>query len=519
MSLLAQRQQQGQQAQGQQAQNAPTIPENVPQPEEQPQVQYAAKGGRLNGVAGLPANIFKFAHGGIVAFDGTDGSKVEDPNESAYFGGRRAADPEAQKREMAAILEAQAAQAAAKARLAEIGRAPGLAERARNPNAMAEYNARVESAKNPPIEDSNDPAVRQGAAPQLTNVQDKRKETPNNMRQNSGIATRVSESPSATPSMPSIPVPDMNQDSFVKKLIEFTNKQKEAVPTDEESRNKQIALNKLLGIKSIGEGSEQRAQAERDEYNASKKERALNDLQALLSAGARRNATGRMQSGTMGETGVIRAEANRAADAAFNKAQRDREEALAQLRRAELVGDRDKIVAAREKVEGLNRELEKAQMHTFGNLAEMSVRNATTLHGQAMQNAQADRQYALELLRYKLAHQTAAQAANSPEKQMFKMVMDNKPEDQEKINNYIDASVRLKGGESQTNRRVNELFKILMEKAPLVPPKDMPAFQTDMYKKAKDLVGGGIKSKGSSAAEADNPAWTNYNVNTNAPNK
>jgi len=71
-ALQAQRQQQASQQMGEQAMAAPTIPENVPQPVEQPEVEAAA-GGLMRGIAQLPVEMFHqaaYAGGGIVAFEG-----------------------------------------------------------------------------------------------------------------------------------------------------------------------------------------------------------------------------------------------------------------------------------------------------------------------------------------------------------------------------------------------------------------------------------------------------------------
>jgi hypothetical protein len=61
---------------GEQAMAMPTIPENVPQPEDQPEVQEAAAGGLMSGIAKLPVEMFHqaaYAGGGIIAFDGGGG--------------------------------------------------------------------------------------------------------------------------------------------------------------------------------------------------------------------------------------------------------------------------------------------------------------------------------------------------------------------------------------------------------------------------------------------------------------
>lgn len=71
-ALQAQRQQMAGQKMGEQAMAMPTIPENVPQPEDQPEVQAAA-GGLMRGIAQLPVEMFHqaaYAGGGIVAFEG-----------------------------------------------------------------------------------------------------------------------------------------------------------------------------------------------------------------------------------------------------------------------------------------------------------------------------------------------------------------------------------------------------------------------------------------------------------------
>jgi hypothetical protein len=75
-ALQAQRQQMAGQKMGEQAMAMPTIPENVPQPEDQPEVQEAAAGGLMSGIAKLPVEMFHqaaYAGGGIIAFeDGGD---------------------------------------------------------------------------------------------------------------------------------------------------------------------------------------------------------------------------------------------------------------------------------------------------------------------------------------------------------------------------------------------------------------------------------------------------------------
>jgi hypothetical protein len=71
-ALQAQRQQMAGQKMGEQAMAMPTIPENVPQPEDQPEVQEAAAGGLMSGIAKLPVEMFHqaaYAGGGIIAFD------------------------------------------------------------------------------------------------------------------------------------------------------------------------------------------------------------------------------------------------------------------------------------------------------------------------------------------------------------------------------------------------------------------------------------------------------------------
>jgi hypothetical protein len=75
-ALQAQRQQMAGQKMGEQAMAMPTIPENVPQPEDQPEVQEAAAGGLMRGIAQLPVEMFHqaaYAGGGIIAFEGGGG--------------------------------------------------------------------------------------------------------------------------------------------------------------------------------------------------------------------------------------------------------------------------------------------------------------------------------------------------------------------------------------------------------------------------------------------------------------
>ena len=82
MSLQAQQAQQAQQQMMQQARGAQMpVPENTPRPQEQPQQEMALASG---GVAALPVKpeLFQYGSGGIIAFDGEDGSYVTDEEEN-----------------------------------------------------------------------------------------------------------------------------------------------------------------------------------------------------------------------------------------------------------------------------------------------------------------------------------------------------------------------------------------------------------------------------------------------------
>ena len=440
MSLLAQRQQQGQQAQGQQAQNAPTIPEGVPQPEEQPQVQYAAKGGRLNGVAGLPANIFKFAHGGIVAFDGTDGSEVID--EGAYFG--KNVKPAARP------VEIQDEYAKQQEELRQL-RPPGLRERKEDPYALVRYQAAVDAIKNRKPEERSDLA----ALDKLGVGKDENKDyanqpvikniPPQQRITDSGIAARrnvVAPAPASAPApaAPALVAPRTEDNPYVKLSQKYLDIPQEKEKSFEEGLAERRKQNELLGIPPIGEGAEKRSQAYEDEYNASKKDRALSDLQMILSSFAKRNSSGKGQAGAMGETGAIRAEANRVADLNFRKAQNDKADALEQLRRAELVGDRDAIVSANEKIKTANAELRKNQGILSANIAGTAVHADTANFATAVRDAAETRQYNLNLAseRRKALHDAAmlANQLNTPEKYLFNEIVKykgNLPDDVLKI--------------------------------------------------------------------------------------
>jgi len=449
MSLLAQRQQKGQQDQGQMAQNAPTIPENVPQPEEQPEVQYAAKGGRLNGVAGLPANIFKFAHGGIVAFNGEDDSDVKDKEKESsrlgdlwesLTGGFRGA------REKS-IKEAELLQQRNETGI-PIWQAVTPTQRKANEAKQAEIERQLQNVRGQ-IPEAPKAAPAPAPAPAPAVEQDKPADQTQNVVQNRerapvGIATRVPGSPSgsssAVPAAPALVAPRTEDNPYVKLSQKYLDIPQEKERSFEEGLAERRKQNELLGIKPIGEGVEKRSQAYEDEYNASKKDRALSDLQMILSSFAKRNSSGKGQAGAMGETGAIRAEANRVADLNFRKAQNDKADALEQLRRAELVGDRDAIVSANEKIKTANAELRKNQGILSANIAGTAVHADTANFATAVQNAAADRQYNLSLAseQRRAAHDAAvlANQLNTPEKYLFNEIVKykgNLPDDVLKI--------------------------------------------------------------------------------------
>jgi len=260
-ALQAQRQQMAGQRMGEQAMAMPTIPENVPQPEDQPEVQEAAAGGLMRGIAQLPVEMFHqaaYAGGGIVAFE------------------------------------------------------------------------------------------RGGGVP----------------KNSAGI--------------PVLPAPT---DPAYEELMKRLREQETPIETPEDIIAKRQALLQQQGVRPAGEGQERRIQERGVAYEQEKKDRALNNLIASMSAFGRPNIQGRGQGSEYANTAVRGFETGRAEDRQFQDAQDKLQDAIEAQRRAELVGNVDMAQKAIEDQKKAKAEMARAKLTASGQAAQI----ATTSQGQGLQ--------------------------------------------------------------------------------------------------------------------------------------
>jgi hypothetical protein len=260
-ALQAQRQQMAGQRMGEQAMAMPTIPENVPQPEDQPEVQEAAAGGLMSGIAKLPVEMFHqaaYAGGGIVAFE------------------------------------------------------------------------------------------RGGGVP----------------KNSAGI--------------PVLPAPT---DPAYEELMKRLREQETPIETPEDIIAKRQALLQQQGVRPAGEGQERRIQERGVAYEQEKKDRALNNLIASMSAFGRPNISGKGQGSEYANTAVRGFETGRAEDRQFQDAQDKLQDAIEAQRRAELVGNVDMAQKAIEDQKKAKAEMARAKLTASGQAAQI----ATTSQGQGLQ--------------------------------------------------------------------------------------------------------------------------------------
>lgn len=258
-ALQAQRQQMAGQKMGEQAMAMPTIPENVPQPEDQPEVQEAAAGGLMRGIAQLPVEMFHqaaYAGGGIIAFEG---------------GG---------------------------------------------------------------------------------DISNARKWAELSLGQNGVTSPMYAE------------------------LLQKIREPEQEIEKPEDIIAKRKALLEQQGVRPAGEGQERRIQERGVAYEQEKKDRALNNLIASMSAFGRPNIQGRGLGSDYANTAVRGFEAGRAEDRQFQDAQDKLKDAIEAQRRAELVGNVDMAQKAVEDQKKAKAEMARAKLTAMGEGARTEATKA-----------------------------------------------------------------------------------------------------------------------------------------------
>ena len=321
-ALQAQRQQMAGQKMGEQAMAMPTIPENVPQPEDQPEVQEAAAGGLMSGIAQLPVEMFHqaaYAGGGIIAFEGGGKTARKVPKEEMpYYG----------------LISDQEDQSDAE----------------RQRLMYAEQQARINMGK----------PFYGAAGTSLVNLPTDK--------------APVSEARSLkkASSIPDVPPPSSQAyDELMRRITE----PEQAIETPEELIAKRKALLEQQGVRPAGEGQEKRLNKREADYEGEKKDRALNNLISSMSAFSRPNIQGRGLGGDYANTAVQGFEAGRAEDAKFRDTQDKLRDAIETQRRAELIGDVDTAQKANQEAIKLRAEMRRATLTAAGQAAQVDTTN------------------------------------------------------------------------------------------------------------------------------------------------
>jgi len=332
-ALQAQRQQMAGQKMGEQAMAMPTIPENVPQPEEQPEVQAAASGGLMRGIAQLPVEMFHqaaYAGGGIVAFESGGKTAYKPPKEEMPYYGLIADQENQSDAERMRLLRAE--------------------------------QAAREKAGKPWYEDAGTTLVNlptdQTPAPKTAPPKPGSYEAALAMIRNSS-----------------------NSSPAYEELMRRIKEPEEAIETPEQLIAKRKALLEKQGVRPAGEGQEKRIQERDVAYEQEKKDRALNNLIASMSAFGRPNIQGRGLGSEYANTAVQGFEAGRAEDAKFRDAQDKLRDAIETQRRAELIGDVDTAQKANQEATKLRAEMRRATLTAAGQAAQTDI----TARGQGLQ--------------------------------------------------------------------------------------------------------------------------------------
>ena len=321
-ALQAQRQQMAGQKMGEQAMAMPTIPENVPQPEDQPEVQEAAAGGLMSGIAKLPVEMFHqaaYAGGGIVAFEGGGKTARKVPKEEMpYYG----------------LISDQEDQSDAE----------------RQRLMYAEQEARIRMGK----------PFYGAAGTSLVNL-------PTDEAPVSQSQSRSLKEASSIPNVPSPSGPAYEE------LMKRIRQQEQAVEKPEDIIAKRQALLAQQGVRPIGEGQEERLNKRDTAYEQEKKDRALNNLISSMSAFGRPNISGKGQGSDYSATAVRGFEAGRIEDRQFQDAQDRLRDAIEAQRRAEKVGNVDMAQKAVQDQIKAREDMERAKLTASGQAAQTEM--------------------------------------------------------------------------------------------------------------------------------------------------
>lgn len=327
-ALQAQRQQKFGQQMGEQAMAMPTIPENVPQPEDQPEVQEAAAGGLMSGIAKLPVEMFHqaaYAGGGIIAFEGGGKTARQLPKQEMPYYGLISDQEDQSDAERTRLYKAE--------------------QEARKKMGKPFYAAAGTSLVNLP---TDEPPVSEARS----------------LKEASSI--------------PNVPAPSS---PAYEELMRRIGRQEQEVEKPEDIIAKRQALLAQQGVRPIGEGQEERLNKRDTAYEQEKKDRALNNLIASMSAFGRPNIQGRGLGSDYAATAVRGFEAGRAEDRQFQDAQDKLRDAIDAQRRAEKVGNVDMAQKAVEDQIKARAEMDKAKLTASGQAAQVDTMN----RGQGLQ--------------------------------------------------------------------------------------------------------------------------------------
>ena len=415
-ALQAQRQQQASQQMGEQAMAMPTIPENVPQPAEQPEVQAAA-GGLMRGIAQLPVEMFHqaaYAGGGIVAFEsGGETARKLPKEEMPYYG----------------LISDQEDQSDAE----------------RQRLMYAEQQARINMGK----------PFYGAAGTSLVNLPTDEAPTPKTAPPKPGSYE------AALAAVRNVPTRSPAYDELMKRIKE----PEEAIETPEQLIAKRQALLQQQGVRPVGEGQEQRLNKREKDYEQEKKDRAFNNLIASMSAFGRPNISGKGQGSDYANTAVQGFETGRQEDSKFREAQDRLRDALEAQRRAEAVGNVDMAQKANLEAKKAQADMDRAKLTAAGQAAHTDI----VAQGQGLQ-------YLTDQERIKLQQESnriqAAQLAKNPDAirgaealiEAAKREGGKVPTLQEALITYGQSSAGYQGREAAIDQQKEKLIQDKYEK-------------------------------------------------------
>jgi len=184
--------------------------------------------------------------------------------------------------------------------------------------------------------------------------------------------------PKNSAGVPVLPAPT---DPAYEELMKRLREQEAPIETPEAIIAKRQALLEQQGVRPIGEAQEQRLNKRETDYEQEKKDRALNNLIASMSAFGRPNIQGRGLGSEYANTAVQGFEAGRQEDTKFKDAQDRLRDALETQRRAEKVGNVDLAQKAVEDAKKAKADMDRAKLTAAGQAAQV----ATTSQGHGLQ--------------------------------------------------------------------------------------------------------------------------------------